>query len=371
MKSVITTIFIVILTMLIYPSISFAALPTETQDLGAPSCGGEGYCGTTTCVRINEKCPIYQYFADFIDEPQTAIKLDNQKYSSCTIQVKSTDQYGFLSVSSNINVSAQDMASGVYNLPLSPSANAQPAIDAAKKNASVNDQCPTTPVDEATWNKLDGEMKKYGTLCKQKKIKLVCTLKKPTVPVHTTSSTANQAPQQTNPNNQTWPPNYTKEQLLQIAEYLKNKYPNTNADGYKNYIDSIIKWGDKYNVPYVVLMGLLWQESGFSTTAVSLAGAMGMAQFMPGTWPGYAVDADGNGASPWSGPDAIASAAKYLNYINGQVSGGWSAVLAGYNAGPGAVQQFGGIPPYEETQNYVHSISGYIHSVDGFIGKIK
>ncbi len=110
-----------------------------------------------------------------------------------------------------------------------------------------------------------------------------------------------------------------------------------------------------------LLAAQLKQESNFTPRAVSPAGAQGIAQFMPGTWPSWGRDENGNGAaSPWEPEDAIPAAARYDCGIATQVAavpGDPAALmLAGYNAGPGAVIAFGGIPPFAETQNYVQTI---------------
>jgi cell wall-associated NlpC family hydrolase len=110
-----------------------------------------------------------------------------------------------------------------------------------------------------------------------------------------------------------------------------------------------------------LLAGQLKQESNFNPRAGSPAGAQGIAQFMPGTWPSWGRDENGNGvASPWEPEDAIPAAARYDCGIAAQVAavpGDPAALmLAGYNAGPGAVIAFGGVPPFAETQNYVQTI---------------
>lgn len=110
-----------------------------------------------------------------------------------------------------------------------------------------------------------------------------------------------------------------------------------------------------------LLAAQLYQESGFDPTIVSPAGAIGIAQFMPGTWPNWSSPKDGDGKQdPRNPADAIPAAARYDCAISHQLSGvsgdAVSLMLAGYNAGPGAVEQYQGIPPYSETQNYVKNI---------------
>src|SRR5215467_6856607 len=91
------------------------------------------------------------------------------------------------------------------------------------------------------------------------------------------------------------------------------------------------------------------QESGFNPTAKSGAGALGIAQFMPGTAAGLGVDP----SDPYASLDAAARMdAQHLK----QYGGDWSRTLAAYNAGPGAVEKYGGVPPFEETQRYVSNI---------------
>ena len=106
-------------------------------------------------------------------------------------------------------------------------------------------------------------------------------------------------------------------------------------------------------------------ESNWQTGAVSPVGAQGIAQIMPTTWPSIATDGNGNGTADPSEPeDAIAAQAKYMCDLATEVApvakrSGESVIelaWAAYNAGPGAVQQYGGIPPYAETQAYVEKL---------------
>lgn len=104
----------------------------------------------------------------------------------------------------------------------------------------------------------------------------------------------------------------------------------------------------QYGVPVTLLTAVAQQESGFNPNAVSPAGAEGIMQLMPSTAAGLGVD-------PFDPAQAIAGAAQMLSgYL--QQYGSVPLALAAYNAGPGAVQQYGGIPPYPETQQYVSSI---------------
>ena len=110
-----------------------------------------------------------------------------------------------------------------------------------------------------------------------------------------------------------------------------------------------------------VLAAQLYQESGFNARAVSPVGAQGIAQFMPGTWPGFGRDENGDGvADPFDIEDAIPAAARYDAAIAAQVASvpgdRTSLMLAAYNAGPGAVLRYQGVPPYQETQAYVRRI---------------
>ncbi|MFE7243777.1 NlpC/P60 family protein [Streptomyces sp. NPDC057580] len=111
-----------------------------------------------------------------------------------------------------------------------------------------------------------------------------------------------------------------------------------------------------------LLAALLKQESGFIPGRRSRAGAEGIAQFKPSTWETSGIDGNGDGRRDvWDPEDAIPSAAKHLCDIVKEVKdvpgNKQDNMLAAYNAGSGAVQKYGGVPPYRETQNYVRSIS--------------
>jgi len=119
---------------------------------------------------------------------------------------------------------------------------------------------------------------------------------------------------------------------------------------YEQLIDSA---ATKYGIDPAVLKGLIKQESGFNPNAGSPAGAQGLTQLMPGT-------AASLGVSDVHDPaQAIDAGAHYLRMQLDRFGGDYSKALAAYNAGPGAVQRFGGIPPYSETRNYVQNVLAF------------
>lgn len=106
----------------------------------------------------------------------------------------------------------------------------------------------------------------------------------------------------------------------------------------------------KYNLDPDFLKAVIKQESGFNPKATSWVGAMGLMQLMPETAKDLGVK---NGYDP---ADNVMGGAKYLRQQMDTFGGDMRKTLAAYNAGPGAVQKYGGIPPYKETQNYVANI---------------
>jgi hypothetical protein len=114
------------------------------------------------------------------------------------------------------------------------------------------------------------------------------------------------------------------------------------------YADLFARAGARHGVDASLLAAVASQESSFNASAVSPAGAQGLMQFMPATAKGLGVDA----LDPTS---AIDGAARYLSSLTKQF-GSTDLALAAYNAGPGTVTRYGGIPPYAETQNYVRAV---------------
>ncbi len=128
------------------------------------------------------------------------------------------------------------------------------------------------------------------------------------------------------------------------------------------YQELVQTWGNLCEaINPALLAAQLYQESGFDPKAQSPAAAQGIAQFIPGTWAAHGIDGNGDGVRDvWDPQDAIPSAASYdcqlASYVKSVPGDPTENMLASYNAGPDAVIQYQGVPPYKETQNYVKVI---------------
>ncbi len=105
-----------------------------------------------------------------------------------------------------------------------------------------------------------------------------------------------------------------------------------------------------HNIPEDLFLRLVHQESRWNSQAVSHKGAIGLAQLMPDTARDLNVD-------PTDPQQNLNGGARYLRMMYDRF-GDWRLALAAYNAGPGAVTEHGGVPPFAETQNYVRVILG-------------
>ena len=109
----------------------------------------------------------------------------------------------------------------------------------------------------------------------------------------------------------------------------------------------------KHGLPPEFLAATLLQESAYDVEALSSAGAIGIAQFMPETAAGVGID-------PRDPFQAIGGAAEllgsYVSAYRGEYDDAYAAALAAYNAGPLAVQRYRGVPPYAETREYIELI---------------
>lgn len=106
----------------------------------------------------------------------------------------------------------------------------------------------------------------------------------------------------------------------------------------------------KHGVPEDLFLRLVQQESGWNPKAKSHKGAIGLAQLMPFTARKLGVD-------PHDPAQNLEGGARYLKQMHATF-GSWRLALAAYNAGPGAVKKYGGVPPFRETKTYVRKIWG-------------
>lgn len=115
------------------------------------------------------------------------------------------------------------------------------------------------------------------------------------------------------------------------------------------YADLVAEAAERYDLDPALVHAVMMSESGGRPGAVSSAGAQGLMQLMPATARSLGVD------NPFDARQSIMGGARYLRGLIDRL-GSPELAVAGYNAGPGAVEKYGGIPPYAETQSYVAAV---------------
>lgn len=147
--------------------------------------------------------------------------------------------------------------------------------------------------------------------------------------------------------------NWSNRAQRELIRPLSVQWSNLNVDlqSLKQIAQSAAQ---EFNLDEDIFMALISTESAWNPNAVSPKGAKGLAQLMPNTARALGV------ADPFDPVQNLRGGARFLRQMLDQF-GSYELALAAYNAGPGAVRRYNGIPPYAETQNYVRKILGEVN----------
>ncbi len=155
--------------------------------------------------------------------------------------------------------------------------------------------------------------------------------------------------------------------LAMSVPHQLSKAPHLNASGFVStseqfralpatvaYNGAIAEAADLYHLDPNLIRAIIRAESAFNPLAVSRAGAQGLMQLMP------AVAEELNVLDPFDPRQNIFGGARYLRWLLDHHDGNLDLAVASYNAGPGAVARYNGIPPYRETRNYVKKVNLFL-----------
>ncbi len=137
------------------------------------------------------------------------------------------------------------------------------------------------------------------------------------------------------------------------------------AEGAGQKISSLIDhYADRFQLDAALVKAVIKVESDFNPQVVSTKGAQGLMQLMPATAREIGV------SDPFDPGQSIYGGTYYLRQMLDTFDSNLDYALAAYNAGPNAVQRYGGIPPYDETRNYVLRVKKYLDYYQHFTGQV-
>lgn len=141
--------------------------------------------------------------------------------------------------------------------------------------------------------------------------------------------------------------------ILTGAGWEASAGPGGQADPFRGYLGVIKQAASQYNVDPSLIAAIIQQSSAFDPKARDAAGGQGLMLLMPETARALGV------ANPYDPEQNVTAGAQYLASLLKRYDGDVSKAVAAYNAGPGAVDQHGGVPPNQETQEFVSRVLGY------------
>ncbi len=141
--------------------------------------------------------------------------------------------------------------------------------------------------------------------------------------------------------------------ITMVSEATKPANEGSQGSASTSFETFIQQAAQRYGVDPALIRSVIRAESNYNPQAVSRAGAMGLMQLMPGTARSLGVE------DPFDPAQNIEGGVRLLRCLLDRYDGNVALALAAYNAGPGAVDRYRGIPPYRETQVYVNRVLDY------------